>query len=487
MIVTLLRELLPLGRGSSLNAGVWWLRRFPVLDILMINLLYLVAAAVNSLSVDAVSTSQVLTAEEMSVSIRDVLFTVHAHSQATGWSTSFSVPFYYWIGSHLGEPFDLFTGREWKAVTMALLAPLVYLVLRRRLGCTVTLSAFGGVLVPLLPGVSMYGWLATEAGLESVLGVIALLVATSLRRWWPASLVIAAVALITYPAGAAWLFACAAVCVARHRRELLTVGEKRAMMVAIAGAVAITILPFFWWTSGPRRILLGGGTLGGNPSENLTLLFHQLTVSGRSYYYFSDAPAWGSPALAVFIVVCLLAASWARWAVLWPWLLAAFATIVMWLPAGNLPGVRRAILLSIIAALVVPAALHVLWRARPTSRTSTALGAISALIVLPLVGGMAAWQHAYATGTTRLEAGFPIAEGPMPPTFSDYEARMRSGALTIDQMMREHDGERTLAVVWMLADRNGRDTSQLPGPAALARYARAGTELAGAGSPDAVG
>ena len=265
MIVTLLRELLPLDRGSSLNAGVWWLRRFPVLDILMINLLYLVAAAVNSLSVDAVSTSQVLTAEEMSVSIRDVLFTVHAHSQATGWSTSFSVPFYYWIGSHLGEPFDLFTGREWKAVTMALLAPLVYLVLRRRLGCTVTLSAFGGVLVSLLPGVSMYGWLATEAGLESVLGVIALLVATSLRRWWPASLVIAAVALITYPAGAAWLFACAAVCVARHRRELLTVGEKRAMMVAIAGAVAITILPFFWWTSGPRRILLGGGTLGGEP------------------------------------------------------------------------------------------------------------------------------------------------------------------------------------------------------------------------------
>ena len=118
---------------------------------------------------------------------------------------------------------------------------------------------------------------------------------------------------------------------------------------------------------------------------------------------------------------------------------------------------------------------------------STALGAISALIVLPLVGGLAAWQHAYATGAQRLEAGFPIAEGPMPPTFSDYEARMRSGALTIDQMMREHDGERTLAVVWMLADRNGRDTSQLPGPAELARYARAGSELAGAGSPNAVG
>ena len=53
----------------------------------MLGLLYFMATAVNALSVDAVSTSQVLTAEEMSVSIRDVLFTVDARSQATPWST----------------------------------------------------------------------------------------------------------------------------------------------------------------------------------------------------------------------------------------------------------------------------------------------------------------------------------------------------------------------------------------------------------------
>ena len=485
--MTSLPELRPAHGGSSGSADGWRLHPSPVLEVFVIGLLYLVATIVNALSVDAVSTSQVLTAEEMSVSIRDVLFTVDARSQATPWSTSFSAPFYYWVGSHLGQPFGLFTGREFKAITMALMAPLVYLVLLRRLGCDVVFSVFGGILVSLLPGVSMYGWLATEAGLESVLGVIGLLVVTSPCRWWPAGLVVAAVALVTYPTGAAWLFACIAVCVSRLRRHYPSAGERLGMTVAIASVVALVILPFFWWTSGPRRILIGGGTIGGDLSEHLTTLVHQLAVSGRSYYYFSDAPAYGSPALAVVIAGCLLVAACARPVALWPWLLAAFATVVLWLPAENMPGLRRAIPLSIVAALVVAVALHVIWPARTTSATAMALGAVSGLTVLPLLVGTVAWQQAYTTGTQRLEAGFPIAEGPMPPTFSDYEDKMRVGTLTIDQMMREHDGGRTLAVVWMLADRNGRDTASLPDPAEIARITQAATEMAEADSSTAVG
>ncbi len=473
--------------GYSRSPEVWRPRLSPALEIFVIGLLYLVATGVNALSVDAVSTSQVLTAEEMSVSIRDVVFTVHARSQATPWSTSFSAPFYYWLGSHLGQPFGLFTGREFKAITMALAAPLVYLVLRRRLGCNVAFSLFGGILTSLISGVSMYGWLATEAGLDSVLGVVGLLMATSSWRFWPASLVVAAVALVTYPTGATWLVACFIVCVLRMRRELSSSGMRLGTALAISCAVAVVILPFFWWTSGPRRILVGGGTIDGDPLEHLTMLVHQLAVSGRSYYYFSDAPGWGSLALTVVIVVCLLIAVWARRVALWPWLLVAFATVVVWLPAGNMPGLRRAIPLSIVAALVVAVALDVLWHARPTSAMSFALGAIGGLIVLPLVNGMVAWQQAYATGTQRLEAGFPIAGGPMPPTFSGYEDRMRSGDLTIEQMMREHDGARTLAVVWMLADRNGRSTANLPDPAEIARIARAATEIDGADSSTAVG
>jgi hypothetical protein len=158
----------------------------------------------------------------------------------------------------------------------------------------------------------MYGWLATEAGLDSVLGVIGLLMATSSWRWWPASLVAAAVALVTYPTGATWLVVCLIVCVLRLHRELPSAAGRLTTVLAIACAVAGVNLPFFWWSSGPRRILVGGGTIDGDPLEHLTMLVHQFTVSGRSYYYFSDAPGWASPASAVVIIVCMLVAVCAR-------------------------------------------------------------------------------------------------------------------------------------------------------------------------------
>jgi hypothetical protein len=429
--------------------------------------------AVNLCSVEAVSVSQTLTGEEMSVSIRDVLFTVQARAQATGWSTSFSAPFYFWIGSHLAESFGLFTGRGVKAATMALLAPLVYIVLRRRLGCNGAISAFGGIFVALVPGVAMFGWLATENGLDSVLGVVALLLSTSTRRWWPASVVVAAAALVTYPTGGVWLLACVAVCYQRMRRTQPAVREALSMSLATAVAVLIVISPLVWWTSGPRRTLVGGGTISGQPVEHFTMLVRQLAVSGRSYYYFSDDPALGSPGLAIVVLMCLLAAARRRFSVLWPWLLIAFATVVLWLPTGNMPGLRRAIPLSIVAVLVVAVALDMLWRARPTRATVVALTAIGAGIIFPLIGATVAWQQAYRTGAQRLEADFPIAQGPMPPTLWGYYDELNSGGITIDQMMRDDDGARTLAAVWMLADRNGRDTSRLPAPADIARVALA--------------
>ena len=440
-------------------------------DLAVLFLLYAGAVAVNIGSVRAVSVTGVLTGEEMSVSIRDVLFTVQARTQASYWSTGFAAPFYYWLGSRIPHPFGLFDGRDLKAVTMALLAPLVYLVLRRRLGCTVGTSALGGIVVILLPGVTMYGWLAIETGLDSVLGVLALLLATSRRGWWPASIVVAAVAVITYPTGAAWLAACAAVWAQRLRRADRETCETRGTSVAVAVAIAVVILPYLWWTNAPPRFLLGGGTISGHVIGHLTTLVQQLTVTGRSYYYFGDAPGWGSPALAVVVAVCMLLAAPRRFPQLWPWLFVALATVLLWLPAGNQPGLRRAIPLSIVAALVLAVALDVIWRVFPTQEAAVALGAVGALVVLPLVGVILTWQEAYWSGAQRLMADFPIAQGPMLPTLWSYYDGLESGQLTVEQMMQDHDGARTLAVVWMLADRNGRDTSRLPNPAEIARAA----------------
>lgn len=445
-------------------------RGFTAHDLAVLILLYVAAVAVNWGSVEAVSASGVLTGEEMSVSIRDPLFTVQARTQAGYWSTGFAAPFYYWVGSHVAHPFGLFDGRDLKAVTMALLAPLICLVLRRRLGCTFGTSALGGIIVVLLPGVMMYGWLATEAGLESVLGVVALLTATSRRRWWPASIVVAAVALITYPTGAAWLVACAAVWVQRLRADRET-GETRGTSVAINLALAVVITPYLWWTNVAPRPLVGGGTISGDFLSHFTTLVQQLALTGRSYYYFGDAPGWGSPALAVVIAVGALIAAGRRFPVLWPWLLVALATVLLWLPTGNEPGPRRAIPLSIVAALVLAAAMDVVWRALPRREAAVVLGAIGAVVVVPLIGTTVTWQEAYRSGAQRLTADFPIAAGPMLPTLWGYYDGLESGRLTVQQMMRDHDGARTLAVVWMLADRNGRDTSRLPNPAEIARVA----------------
>jgi hypothetical protein len=466
-----LPELSPLSGLFRSGKGELFQRRLPMLDLTVLGLLYAAAAAMNIASVDAVSANGVLTGEEMSVSIRDVLFTVEARAQASDWSTGFAAPFYYWLGSQVDHPFGLFDGRDLKAVTMALLAPLVYLVLRRRLGCTFATSAIGGSVVVLLPGVMMYGWMAIETGLDSVLGVIALLLATSPRFWWPASIVVSAVAFITYPTGAAWLLACVAIWVHRLRRVDRGPDEARGTSAAVTVAVAVVLLPYLWWTNVAPRLLTGGGTMSGDLLEHLTTLVHQLAVNGHSYYYFGDAPGWGSPALAFGVAVCVLTAAWRRFPALWPWLLAALATVVLWLPAGNMPGLRRAIPLSIVAALVLAVALDILWRAIPTEAAALALGAIGAMVVLPLIGATITWQEAYRSGEHQLTADFPIAQGPMLPTLWGYYDGLESGRLTIDQMMRDHDGARTLAVVWMLADRNGRDTSKLPDPAEIAKAA----------------
>lgn len=426
--------------------------------------LYLLACAVNLLSVRAAATPLVLMGEEMSVSIRDVLFSVEQRAQATVWSTNFAAPVYYWLASHLDPSYSLFSARRWKAVAMALLAPLAYLVLRRRLSCGVGPAALGGVATMLLPGVAMFGWLATENGLETLVGAAGLYLATSQRRGWLAAPILAGLAVTTYPSGMAW----AAVILAVSGWRAIRSGWRVTLAALASGLVGlgVVLLPLWWWQAGPERIVSGGGTLEATPLANLMNLAHQLAVSGRSYYYFADLPAFGSAPLAAAVGVVAIMTAALRWQASWPWLAVGAATLVMWLPTGNMPGVRRAVALSLIAALVLAVTADIVAQVVSVRARPWIVAAAAVAVCAPLAVSLAGWQSDFRAGRQTLVADFPIAPGPMPPTFAAYDAALRSG-MTAEQAADVQNGRRTTAVVWLLAERTGRGVDGLPSPAEI--------------------
>lgn len=426
-------------------------------------LLYALALLVNILSIKAVTHSGVLMGEEMTVSIRDVLFSIEERAQASIWSTNFGAPTYYWLASLVDPQYSLFSARYWKSAAMALIAPILYLVLLRRLDFRRSTSAFGALTATLLPGVAMFGWVATENGLEAVAGMVGLYAATSSRGWWRFAPVFGGLAVTTYTSGVAWAVVIGLVCVVRvvrgrSWRDGVLVG------LAIGAAALVVLFPRFWWLAGPQRLVAGGGTVEGGPWENVLNLGEQLAVSGRSYYFFGDQPALGSTVLAAVALVCVAVAGACRWRAFAPWLAVAAVSVVLWIPAGNVPGLRRAIALSVVAAIAIAVTSDVAASAfRPIAgRTLIVVASVATLASLLVTHVQ--WASSYINGAQTLTADFPIAPGPMPPTFADFDRRLRSGELTVEQMVADHDGLRTLAVVWMLADRSGAGTTGLPTP-----------------------
>jgi hypothetical protein len=241
--------------------------------------------------------------------------------------------------------------------------------------------------------------------------------------------------------------------------------------VFVGAATAIAVLlyfaPLLWWRTGARHIGAGGGTVEGDPWTNFATLLDQLTVSGDSYYYFGDQPGLGSVWLAAAVVAAGLVLPAARTGAL-PWLTVAVVTVAMWLPAGNMPGLRRAVAIPVVAAIVLGATVDVLWRRRPGSTSALVLGMACAAVVLPLVDTLASWQQAYHSGRDALVADFTIDAGPMSATFARFHADLAAGRETAETMVARHDGIRTLAVVWRLADESG-DTAGIPDPEEIVR------------------
>lgn len=127
-------------------------------DLIICLGLYVSLVCIYLLIVRAVNHQALLTGEESTVSFADVV-ALTRRFQFSHWSTNFGGHLFYWVASEVEPFFGLFYGRRWKAAAMALLAPLVFLTLRRRLGSGRLGAAIGALAVGLVPGVTAFpGW-----------------------------------------------------------------------------------------------------------------------------------------------------------------------------------------------------------------------------------------------------------------------------------------------------------------------------------------
>ncbi len=445
------------------------------IDAAVATVLFALAAAVNLAAAAAVDVQQWLSAEEASVSILDVV-AVPARFQPTEYATNFGGHVHFWVFSLLDPSPDLFYGRDWKAGAMALLAPLAYLVLRRRLSCGRATSALGAAVVVLLPGVSALSWLATENGLEALWGMGTLLLVTSRRGWWVLAPVTAGISVSTYGAGLAWAGAAGIVVLVRlvHSRRRLR--ETLGVLGATAVGAAVVCFPLVWWEGGGRIVIGGGSVDSADPGEALDELVQELTERGDSYYFFTASPALGSLVLAVALAVCLVLATVWR-PRLWPWTVTLALTVVLYAFSGGVLGVRRTIAIPIVAGLALAVAVDHLVRRRPAVVRGLAVAAVAAAALVPVGLHHLEEREAWLTERYQLprDFAFGLAEGrTMVEEVAALTDRLNSGRATYEQVAEEREGERALAMVWFLAERNGRDLTGLATPAEIEELAREG-------------
>lgn len=433
-------------------------RRWDRWDVALAGALWVAAAA--GYVWLAVTSAPVLTGEEASVSMRDVLFGVEQRTQASVWSTNWVMPLWCWAWSHLDPSYSLWSGRQAKAVALALLAPLVFATLRLRLACGRPCAVLGGALAVLLPGVAVFASTATENGLEAVPGLATVLLATS-RRWWPLAPVLGGLAVGTYTSGLAWAAAAVvAVLVAVARQP----GRWWQALLGLAAGAAVVVAPLWWWTVGPQRIVLGGGRVDGTAGD-LVLLDRLLGRDGNSYYYFADLPAFGHPLVYALAVSAAVAVLWwrARW---WPWLLVAVATVALWMPAGNMPGTRRVVALVVVGALAIAVATqHLTDLVGRRVVRGAVLGAAAAAVLVPLAVVLAGW----AAARPGLPVDWPAPPGPtMAAGLDALDADLRAGRVTLEQLAERTGDSRAAALVVLLAERRG-DAAGLPDGDAITR------------------
>lgn len=462
------------GRSAARSAGP--VRRAAP-DLAIAVLLCVGSAVLGLVAAAAADRQQVLSGEELSVSMVAVV-SVPAHFQPTVYATNFASHVFYWAFSEVDPAFGLFYGRTFKALAMSLLAPLVYLTARRRLGCGRPAAALAAATAVLLPGVSAFSWLATENGLEALWGLAGLYLATSRRRGWVLAPVLAGVAVSTYGAGLAWAGAIMAVVAVRAVRRPWRPGRLLALLASTAVGAGVVIFPLLWWRGG-GQIVVGGGTASSpRPGRAITGLLSELALRGHSYYYFTSSPALGSLALAVVLAVALVVAlAWRPR--IWPWALVLALTVLLYVFSGGVLGVRRAIAVPVVGALALGAAVDLVVRSVGGVRRAVLAGVAALAVLVPLAaqygGNRSGWAEAAGRHRLPVDWPFPIPAGrTMPQEFAAITAELNSGSTTYDRLADEREGERTLATVWLLAQRRGRPLTGLATPEDIRRLVSEG-------------
>ncbi|MDD7940963.1 hypothetical protein PHK61_21310 [Actinomycetospora lutea] len=434
-------------------------------DLLLALALFVLAAAWFLWLTRGASAQGVITGEEASITHRDTMALAMGW-QPSMWSTNAGGQLFYWVAGHLDPDYGLLSARKWKAVATALLAPLLYLMARRRLGTGRAGGVLAGGLGVLLPGVAVMAWVAIETPLDVVVGLAALLVVTSRRRWWWLGPVLAGLAVSLYTAGLATAVAVVAVAVTRVR-------DVRAVVPALAGALGgllLVLAPLAWWRNG-GIVVTGGGRSGADLSQvgtHLDELVRYTLASGSSYYYFSDLPALGGPAIAVALLLAAGIALAARGALLWPWAVAGVSAVGLYAVSSGVPGTRRVVLAVAVLGLAAAVGVDVVarWVADRGPRVALALPVVLLIAVaVPTVSATVSWRAELASGERALPIDWPFPvdpRGDQASTLARLADELRAGRLDPRAVGDGWGGTRTLAMIFMLDERAGRAPALTP-------------------------
>ena len=406
--------------------------------------MFLGSVAINCAVAWALGSTQILSGEETSVSIRDPLF-LELRTQFDPICTNIASHLFYWLGQRLLPEPSLFFGRFQKALAMGLVPVFTALYIARLRPASRDVALLAAALLALMPGFYLCARLATEYGLECVTGTAALWLATSERargRWLSAPL--ASWTALTYGAGLAFLPAIVWQLIASERGRA---PSARAALLWLGGFAAPWLVPFIIWKNDPQ-LLVGGGSVSTLPIvlHHFTQLAWEASVRGGSYYYFAEQPALSQPVLALAVLIALIVSATRREHV--PVVLGWLAAVSIYVLSGREIGMRRGVPIVVFSVMALGLAWPRLRAALRHLRGLHALlraAAVACFVICAFQLG--ASLQRFSTGAWRVPLDFDFRVLPgatMPQTYRYLLAHPE----VIDAT---YEPERTWAVLRMLA------------------------------------